>query len=171
MFNSSLTRYKLYKSINKLIVIFCLFILSGCGGSIGTAGSGEVSGYDSGEVSGYDSGEVIGGASGEVSGNDSGEVIGGDSGDNSEANPVDFVKLSWMSPMSKADGSALTNLGGYQIYYRKTDDITQVYSLDVGNVTSATIHNLSQGTWCFAISAYNEANIESDLSNYACKDI
>ena len=139
MFKQVLTKYELFKNINILIIIFCLLILSGCGGTLGTADSGDVSGYDS--------------------------------GDNSEVNPVDFVKLSWMSPMSKADGSALTNLGGYRIYYRKTDDITQVYSMDVGNVTSATIDNLSQGTWCFAISAYNEANIESDLSNYACKDI
>ena len=43
--------------------------------------------------------------------------------------------------------------------------------MDVGNVTSATIDNLSQGTWCFAISAYNEANLEGELSNYACKNI
>jgi hypothetical protein len=147
MFKKFSINFKFNKSINKLIFIFCLFIFSGCGLDIGKAGSWEASGYDSGDAT------------------------VGDSGDNSEVNPVDFVKLSWMSPMSKADGSALTNLGGYMVYYRNTDAITQVYSMDVGNVTSATIDNLSQGTWCFAISAYNEANIESELSNYACKDI
>ncbi len=147
MFKRLLVKYKLHNSFNALFVFFLLFVLSGCGVGMGAAGSGELSGYDSGEDS------------------------GGDSGGNSEVNPVDFVKLSWMSPMSNADGSPLTNLGGYMIYYRKTDAITQIYSMDVGNVTSATIDNLSPGIWCFAISAYNEANIESDLSNYACKDI
>ena len=144
MFKYLLNKYRRYITINKLILIFCLFILPGCGVSNGTAGNGE------------------------INGSDSEEVIGGDS---SEANPVDFVKLSWMSPKSKADGTELTNLGGYMIYYRSTDDITQIYSMDAGNVTSATIHNLSQGTWCFAISAYNEAHVESELSNYACKTI
>jgi hypothetical protein len=147
MFKRLLVKYKLHNSVITLVVFFCLFILSGCGVGMGTAGSGQTSGYDSGEV------------------------IGGDSGGNSEVTPVDFIKLSWMAPTSKADGSTLTNLGGYAIYYRNADDITQIYSMHVGNVTSATIDNLSPGIWCFAISAYNDSYIESELSNYACKEI
>lgn len=199
MFKSSLANYKLYNSINKLIVIFCLFIFSGCGGSAGTAGIGGVSGYDSGgenavesdvvnEVNSeedtgepvVDNSDLTSADTGEVNGNDNEGVntiendeTGGVASDVdiSETTPVDFVKLSWAAPVSDAIGSPLTDLHGYMIYYRKNDVNSQIASIDVGDVEYATINNLSSGTWCFAVTAYNSSGRESNFSEYVCKDI
>ena len=150
--NCGLEKWILY-----LFAIICLFILSGCGDGM----SAEI-------VSSQDSGGESTQNTGEVNGEDSGEV---NAGGNSEVTPVDYIKLSWLAPESNADGSTLTDLGGYMVYYRMDNDAEQIYSLDVGNVTSVTIENLSPGIWCFAIKAYKDSNIESKFSNYACKNI
>ena len=38
-------------------------------------------------------------------------------------------------------------------------------------ITSATIEDLSPGTWYFAVKAYTTANVESNLSSVASKTI
>ncbi len=127
-----------------------------------------VSSLDSGGESTQNDGEVIGEDSGGESTQNTGEV---NAGGNSEITRVDHIKLSWLAPTSNADGSTLTDLVGYMVYYRMDNDADQTHELDVGNVTSVTIDNLSPGIWCFAIKAYKDSNIESEFSNYACKII
>jgi len=75
--------------------------------------------------------------------------------------------LTWEAPTMNEDGTPLTDLAGYKVYYGTSpEDYTE--SIDVGNVTVATIDSLSSGMWCFAVTAYDISGNESNYSNEAC---
>jgi hypothetical protein len=80
--------------------------------------------------------------------------------------------LSWTPPTLNEDGTPLTNLKGYRIYYG-TNSSSLSTMIDIPNpgVTSAVVENLSPATWYFALKAYNTSNVESSLSNIASKTI
>ena len=86
--------------------------------------------------------------------------------------PTGSATLSWNVPTQNTDGSPLTNLAGYRIYYG-TDAaaLAQAANIDTTDTTSYVVSGLSSGTWYFAIRAYNTAGTESDLSNLASKTI
>jgi hypothetical protein len=74
------------------------------------------------------------------------------------------VTLSWVAPTQNSDGSALTDLSGFRIYYGTTASaLSQTVSLSVGTLTYV-MSNLKSGTWYFAIKAINSAGVESALS-------
>jgi len=80
--------------------------------------------------------------------------------------------LSWTAPTQNTDGSALTNLAGYRIYYgTNANSLTQTVSINTVGVTTYMVNSLSAGTWYFAIRSYNAMGVESDLSNMASKTI
>ena len=75
------------------------------------------------------------------------------------------VTLSWSSPVTNADGTLLTDLAGYRIYYG-TDTGNYVYYVDIGNVISYQINDLEAGlTYYFAVTAYDTSGNESAYSN------
>jgi hypothetical protein len=80
--------------------------------------------------------------------------------------------LTWTPPTLNEDGTPLTNLKGYRIYYG-TNSASLGMMIDIPNpgVTSAVVENLSPATWYFALKAYNTANVESSMSNIASKTI
>jgi Putative Ig domain len=80
--------------------------------------------------------------------------------------------LSWTPPTTNTDGSSLTNLAGYRIYYG-TDSSKLSRTVQVANagVSSYVISDLSPTTWYFSVRAYSAANVESDASNLASKTI
>ncbi len=84
--------------------------------------------------------------------------------------PATNVSLAWGAPTTNEDGSPLTDLAGFVVYYG-TSPASYSGAIDVGNVTGATIDNLSPGTWCFAVKAHNTSENESDFSNEVCKNI
>ena len=73
------------------------------------------------------------------------------------------VTLAWDAPTTNEDGSDLTDLAGYRVYYG-TSSGSYTNSVNIGNFTSAVISNLSLGTWYFAITAYNSSSVESSYS-------
>lgn len=79
--------------------------------------------------------------------------------------------LSWIPPAFNTDGTPLTNLSGYRIYYG-TSPAALTRAVDVANagVASYLVENLSPATWHFAIKAV-AGGVESDLSNVATKTI
>ncbi|MBI5663913.1 MAG: fibronectin type III domain-containing protein [Nitrospirae bacterium] len=80
------------------------------------------------------------------------------------------VTLSWKAPVSDARGSNLHDLAGYKIYYGMSS-MNYIRSIDVGHFTEAAISNLSSGTWCFSVTAYDASGNESKFSNEMCKTI
>jgi hypothetical protein len=93
---------------------------------------------------------------------------GGGSG--SSTSSSNSATLSWEAPTTNADGTPLTDLGGYKVYYG-TSSGNYTVSLDVGNVTTYKIDNLTPGTYYFAVTAYDTSGNESGYSNEVSKTI
>lgn len=75
------------------------------------------------------------------------------------------VTLSWMPPLTNADGSALTTLAGYRIYYGQSSGaLSQVILIDNAGATRWVVGNLSPATYYFAMTSHNTAGVESARS-------
>jgi len=74
------------------------------------------------------------------------------------------VSLSWDAPTTNEDGTPLTDLAGYTVYYG-IESANYTENIDVGNVLTYTVTNLSDGTYYFAVTAYDTSGNESDYSN------
>jgi hypothetical protein len=80
--------------------------------------------------------------------------------------------LRWTPPTLNEDGSTITNLRGFRIYYgTSSTNLSRMVELPNPGLTSAVVENLSPATWYFAVKAYNTLNVESALSNIASKTI
>jgi hypothetical protein len=80
--------------------------------------------------------------------------------------------LAWMPPTHREDGSPLSNLAGFRVYYGDApNNFTQMVSLTNAGLTSYLVENLASGTWYFAVTAVDAAGVESPLSNSATKTI
>jgi hypothetical protein len=78
--------------------------------------------------------------------------------------------LSWTPPTQNTDGTSLTNLAGYRIYYGTSSAaLTQMVQVSTAGVSSYVIENLSPSTYYFAIRAYTAAGAESANSNLVTK--
>ena len=80
----------------------------------------------------------------------------------------DSATLSWQAPTVNADGSVLTDLVGYYIYYGKVADYgkaggVEIDVIDIQDATAIThtITGIKKRDYFFAISAYSLAGIES----------
>jgi hypothetical protein len=78
--------------------------------------------------------------------------------------------VQWNAPTTNSDGTNLTNLAGFKLYYGKTaaalDQMVQIAS---PYTTQQVVENLASGTWYFAVSAVNAAGLESQLSALASR--
>jgi hypothetical protein len=74
--------------------------------------------------------------------------------------------VSWVAPTANTDGSTLTNLASFRIYYG-TSSSSLNQTLQVSDVTarSARVTGLSPGTWYFATRSVNTRSTESANSN------
>jgi hypothetical protein len=79
--------------------------------------------------------------------------------------------LSWKAPTQNVDGSTITNLGGYKIYYGNASrSYTQTISVSGGSTVQRTVA-LSPGTWYFAVTALDTQGRESAFSGEVSKSI
>jgi hypothetical protein len=79
--------------------------------------------------------------------------------------------VSWVAPTINENGTPLTDLAGFKIYYgTATGKYTEVLNIDNKNTTSATFV-LPNGNWFFAATAYNAAKAESKLSLEVMKPV
>jgi len=75
------------------------------------------------------------------------------------------VSLSWAQPTQNANGTALTDLAGYYIYYgTSASQLTQSVRIADPRTTSYVISKLSPGTWYFSIVSFTTANEQSTNS-------
>ncbi len=75
------------------------------------------------------------------------------------------VSLTWDATTTNTDGSPITDLAGYKVYYG-TSAGSYSTSVDVGNVTSAYVVELTSGTtYYFAVTSYGSSGSESAYSN------
>jgi Putative Ig domain len=79
--------------------------------------------------------------------------------------PVYTATLSWTPPTQNTDGSALTNLSGYIVYYgTSASALNQIVSLNNAGLTAYVVDGLTSGTWYFSVKAVNSSGVESHLS-------
>jgi len=82
------------------------------------------------------------------------------------------VTLSWTPPTQNEDGSPLTNLRGFRVYYgTSSSDLSSMVEIPHAGVTTAVVEDLSPATWFFAVKAYTTGGVESSFSNIASKQI
>jgi hypothetical protein len=79
--------------------------------------------------------------------------------------------LSWTPPSENTDGTPITNLAGYHIYYgASAGAMTSTITVSDAE-TSYVVTGLAPGTYYFAVVAYNSAGTDSPESNVASKTI
>jgi hypothetical protein len=82
-----------------------------------------------------------------------------------ESGSLRSVTLSWDAPTTNTDGTPLTDIAGYKVYYG-TEYGNYTQNIDVGNVTTYKVANLTEGlTYYFAVTAYDTSANESTYSN------
>lgn len=75
------------------------------------------------------------------------------------------VTLSWQSPTQNDDGTALTNLAGFNIHYgTQPQDYTSVIKVANPGLATYVIDGLSPGTYYFSVAAYTASGVESNFS-------
>ena len=91
---------------------------------------------------------------------------------NRESGQIGSTALSWAAPTARTDGSPLTNLAGYKIYYGRMSGVYD-YQIDLNNpgIMTYLVENLVSGAWYFALTAYDSAGLESDRSNEVLRQI
>jgi hypothetical protein len=82
------------------------------------------------------------------------------------------VTLSWSAPTQNTDGTPLTNLAGFDIYYGKSASaMTNKVTITNTSLLTYVVSNLGAGTWFFEILAVNAMGAESNPSGVASTTI
>jgi hypothetical protein len=82
------------------------------------------------------------------------------------------VKLSWAAPTENTDGTPVTDLAGYHIYYGMNPaELTLWASVAGAGSTTYVVGDLPGGTYYFSVVAYNSAGVDSGQSNLANETI
>jgi len=97
-------------------------------------------------------------------------MITGGCGDGGSGGGTENTTLSWDTPTNNTDGTELTDLAGYKVYYGTSSGVYDNV-IDVADVTTYTLTDIAPATYYFAVTAYDELGNESDYSNEVSKTI
>ena len=82
------------------------------------------------------------------------------------------ITLSWDAPTENMDGSALTDLAGYRIYYGKNPgQYDQQIQIENPSVTTYVVDELDSTTYYFAATAFNSSGVESSFSSEITRSV
>jgi hypothetical protein len=80
--------------------------------------------------------------------------------------------LVWTPPTQNTDGTALSDLKGYKIYWGPTlGNYPNSVVVDNPGISSYQVDGLAPGTYVFVMTARNTADVESTFSNPASKTV
>jgi hypothetical protein len=80
--------------------------------------------------------------------------------------------LSWARPTRNTDGTLLTNLSGYRVYYgQASGQYSQTLSLPSPSLTTVAVEGLASGAWYFAVKSLASDGQESTFSEPVSKTI
>jgi ABC-type oligopeptide transport system substrate-binding subunit len=80
------------------------------------------------------------------------------------------ASVAWEAPANNVDGTPLTDLAGYKIYYGLSSG-SYAATVDVGPATAYSVTDLGPGTYFIAVTAYNGDGVESAHSEEVSKTI
>lgn len=82
------------------------------------------------------------------------------------------AELRWSVPTRNTDGTALTNLAGFKIYYGTAPaELTQVVNVANAAATAYLLEGLAPAAWYFSLTAYNSNGVESSRTETVSKTI
>ena len=74
--------------------------------------------------------------------------------------------VNWAAPTANTDGSPLTDLAGFYVYYgTSAGTLNQSVQVAGASLASYTLSNLATGTWYFAVTAYATDGTQSAKSS------
>ena len=80
--------------------------------------------------------------------------------------------LSWEAPTLNADGTPLTNLAAYRLYFgTSADTLPNTLTIDNPGIATFVVEQLTPATWYFVVTAVNSAGTESGFSNIGMKSV
>lgn len=75
------------------------------------------------------------------------------------------VTINWMPPTENTDGTPLTDLSGYDIYYgTSSGNYTQTITVSNPGIATYVVDNLSPGTYYFSVAAVGSDGAQSPLA-------
>jgi hypothetical protein len=78
--------------------------------------------------------------------------------------------LSWTAPTQNEDGTTLTDLAGYKLYWGTTPgNYTESVTIENASVLTYVVENLAPGTYEFVATSFNTSGVESRYSGAATK--
>jgi len=80
----------------------------------------------------------------------------------SDGSTTRTATLTWTKPTQNEDGSALTDLAGYKVYYGTSSTLDKHVEIGSGSITSTSIEGLAPGTWYFAMTSVDSSGEESE---------
>jgi fibronectin type 3 domain-containing protein len=90
------------------------------------------------------------------------------------SNQVSFgsATLSWTPPTQNTDGSPLTDLASYKIYYgNESGNYHTSIQINNNGMTVYVVKHLTSNTYYFVMTAINSSGVESNFSNEAIKQV
>src|SRR3569833_2990614 len=79
-----------------------------------------------------------------------------------EASINGVATLDWQPPTANTDGTPLTNLAGYTVYYGTSpDNLSQSVKVANPGLTAYSVTGLTSGTWYFAVTSLSADGVES----------
>lgn len=150
--------------------------LSACGGANGSSSAGAAAAQSSepaqsstpttAQGSTPASSASTGSSTTAGSGTTTGATGSGSTGSSPPTASATSVTLNWTPPTENVDGSALTNLAGYDIHYGTTSgNYTQKVAVSNPGLATYVVTNLTPGTYYFSVAAVNSDGTESPLSS------
>jgi hypothetical protein len=80
--------------------------------------------------------------------------------------------MSWTAPTENTNGTALTDLAGYTVYYGTSSGaLTDTIQVANPSAIGYVVGNLNSGTYYFEVSAYTTAGTQSARSSMGSKTI
>ena len=80
------------------------------------------------------------------------------------------ITLSWTAPTYNTDGSVLTDLDGYRIYWGAAPGkYSSSVTINNESITVYVLENIPVGTYEFVATSFNSAGVESNYSNPVTK--
>jgi hypothetical protein len=80
--------------------------------------------------------------------------------------------LAWTPPTENNNGTALTNLAGFHVYYGTSSaSLSEMVQVSNATATGYTLTGLASGTWYFAVTSYTSDGTESERTTVSSKTI
>ncbi len=88
------------------------------------------------------------------------------------ATALGSMSLTWTAPTQNSDGTALSDLAGFNLYHGTTaGNYTHKIRIDNPSISTYLIENLLPDTYYVVATSFNSSGVESDYSNMAVKTV